>query len=271
MKLTAAPGADLHVSLRALLLALLLLSLPAIVRADDPGPLVGAASDLQFALAELSTAFTAATGRRLRLTLGSSGNLTRQILQGAPYELFLSADEAYIETLHAAGRTRDAGVLYAVGRLVFMVPRNSSLEPSADLGTLAEALTDNRIQRFAIANPEHAPYGQRASEALLHYGLRDALEGRLIFGENVSQAARFATSDSAQGGIVAYSLALAPAVDRRSRWTLIPETAHRPLRQRMALMPDAGPAAEAFYAFLQSAEARTILERYGFELPATNA
>jgi molybdate transport system substrate-binding protein len=123
------------------------------------------------------------------------------------------------------------------------------------------------VRRFAIANPEHAPYGRAAQEVLETAGLWSAIQKRLVLGENVSQAAQFATTGGADGGIFAYSLALSPAVGRLGRFVLIPEWMHRPLRQRMVLLKTAGPTAEAFYAFVRGADARRIFDRYGFVLP----
>lgn len=228
---------------------------------------VAAASDLKFALDEVAARFTAQTGQALRLVYGSSGNFTAQILQGAPFHLFLSADEDFVFRLADAGRTEDRGRLYALGRIGLLVPPGSPLKPDGSLADLAAALQDGRLQRLAIANPEHAPYGMRAREALQHRGLWDAIRPRLVYGENVSQAAQFATAGSTQGGIVAQSLALAPAVARLGRFDLIPEAWHRPLRQRMVLVRGAPPAARAFHDFLASPAAQAVLAGYGFAAP----
>jgi len=243
-----------------------LLALPLAPHADD-SPVVAGASDLQFALEEVAAAFKAETGNAVRLSMGSSGNFARQIRQGAPFQMFLSADEAFVFDLHRDGFTRDAGELYGIGRIVVITPKGSPLEADADLADLEAALADGRVTRFAIANPEHAPYGRAAREALITTGLWNRIEPRLVLGENVSQAAQFATSGNAQGGIIAYSLALAPQVAALGEWVLLPEDWHAPLRQRMALMPHAGPVAEAFFAYVQEPTARAIFRRYGFVLP----
>lgn len=229
--------------------------------------LVAAASDLQFAIEEIAARFEVETGHRVQLTLGSSGNFARQIRQGAPFDVYLSADEAYVLDLSARGLTRDEGTLYARGRIVLFVPHNSALVADPGLDDLERALADGRIRRFAIANPDHAPYGQRAEEALRHRGLWDGLHAHLVFGENVSQAARFAASGNAQGGIIAWSLALAPAVAAQGSHALIPEDWHRPLLQRMVLLRRASEAGEVFYDYMQSEPARQVLRRYGFLLP----
>jgi molybdate transport system substrate-binding protein len=247
-------------------LALLLALISPQARAQS-GPVIAAASDLQFAIEEIAAAFTAETGREVRITLGSTGNFARQIREGAPFAIFMAADEAFVRDLHRDGFTRDAGDLYAIGRIALMLPEGSPLEPDGSLADLAAALEDGRLTRFAIANPEHAPYGMRAEEALRHAGLWDRIQPHLVLGENVSQAAQFALSGNAQGGIIAWSLALSPTLSALGAHALIPEDWHEPLRQRMVLLRDAGPEAEAFYAYMNGPAARAIMERYGFVLP----
>ena len=259
----------------SLLLALcssILLALAAPVAGARPAgatdaPLVAAASDLQFALEEIATAFSRDSGETVRLSFGSSGNFARQIRQGAPFQLYLSADEDYVDMLAKGGFTRDEGVLYGIGRIVLMTPHGSPLQADGTLESLAAAVQEGRIRRFSIANPEHAPYGKRAEEALRHQGLWEVVQPLLVLGENVSQAAQFVTSGNAQGGIIAYSLALAPRVAARGSYELIPADWHSPLRQRMVLLGNAGAIAENFYDYLQQPAARRILVRYGFVLP----
>ena len=245
--------------------SLLLGAAPAL--AQDDAPVVAAASDLQFAVEEIAAAFAAETGMRVRLSMGSTGNFARQIREGAPFEIFMAADEQFIADLHADGLMRDEGDLYGVGRIVIMVPHGSTLTPDAELNNLAEMLAAGQITRFAIANPEHAPYGMRAREAMITRGIWDDLQPVMVLGENVSQAAQFALSGNAEGGIIAYSLALAPQVAPKGTFELIPEDWHEPLRQRMALLNNAGPVAEAFYAYMMEPAAREIMKRYGFVLP----
>ncbi len=230
-------------------------------------PTVAAASDLKFAIEEVAARFERETGNKLKLVFGSSGNFTSQILQDAPFHLFMSADENFVYRLAAAGKTINRGRAYAVGRIGVMVPKGSPLKADGELKDLAAALKDGRLQKFAIANPEHAPYGARAKEALQHAALWDGIQHKLVLGENVSQAAQFATSGSAQGGIIAQSLALSPAVGRLGDFALIPESWHQPLEQRMVLIKDAPPAARAFYDYLSTPAAQEIMVRYGFAMP----
>jgi molybdate transport system substrate-binding protein len=257
----------------------MLVAVPALVLGLVLGPVLGmaasatdratvaAASDLQFALAEIVAAFEAETGHTFTLVFGSSGNLYRQVQQGAPFELFLSADEAFVHGLVESRHARDAGALYAIGRLVLFARTGSPVDPRGGLGGLSAALADGRLTRFAIANPEHAPYGRAAEQALRQAGLWEAIEPTLVRGENVSQAAQFVASGAAEAGLIAYSLALAPALAAQGDWSLIEAAAHAPLRQRMVLTHRAGPAATALYEHLRGPAARETLARYGFVLP----
>lgn len=234
--------------------------------AGDP-PVIAAASDLQFALTEIAAAFEAETGMPVSLTFGSTGNFARQIREGAPFQMFLAADEQFVLDLARDGLAVDSGTLYGQGRIVLLAPADSPLAVDAALDGLAAALAKGQITRFAIANPDHAPYGMRAAEALRHRGLWQAVQPLLVLGENVSQAAQFATTGNAEGGIIALSLALSPQVAVLGRFALIPQDWHDPLRQRMVLLRDAGPVARAFYDYMSSPAARAVLDRYGFTLP----
>ena len=236
--------------------------------AAEPAPLlIAAAADLSFAIAEIAARFREATGTTMGISYGSSGNLTRQILQGAPFELFLSADEGFVFQLADAGRTLDRGLLYAEGRLVLFAPIGSPLAVDPGFAGLRAALAAGQIQRFAIANPEHAPYGRAAEQVLRGQGVWDAIKPLLVLGETVAQAAQFATSGAAQGGILAQSLAASVALAGRGSWALIPTDYHAPLRQRMVLLKNAGPAAHEFFDYLRAPATKAILRKYGFTLP----
>ncbi|WP_148252941.1 molybdate ABC transporter substrate-binding protein [Aidingimonas lacisalsi] len=255
---------------RCWLVTLVLMGWPLMVQAD---PLrVAAASNVQFALEEIAERFEAEEGASVRLTFGSSGNFRRQIAQGAPFEVFLSADEAYVAALYDQGLTRNEGTRYARGRLVWLqrsqagLPQESS--PLAAVEMAIERYADNGArQRIAMANPEHAPYGVAARQALEHAGVWRDMQPLKVLGENVAQATQFALSDDALGGLVAYSLAVSPALRERSEFVPIPEGWHDPLHQRMVLLDGAGDTARAFYEYLRGDEAQAIFERYGFGLP----
>lgn len=256
----------------AILACVLALLAPVAVAAErgtgtTAGPAVAAASDLTFALQEIVAGFTATQGIEVRVTYGSSGNLARQIEQGAPFDLFLSADETYVFRLADRGLTRDRGALYGVGRIALFVPEGSALRADPRLEDLARRLADGSVGRIAIANPAHAPYGRAAEQALRRLGLWEAVGPRLVLGENVSQAGQFAASGNADAGIIAWSLALSPPLQARGRAVLLPESLHEPLSQRMVRVRGASLAAERLYEHLQSPAARAILVRHGFELP----
>ena len=230
-------------------------------------PVVAAASDLKFAMDEIAATFGRQTGNQVQVTYGSSGNFFRQIVQGAPFELFMSADEDLVFQLADRKLTVDRGVQYAIGRIVLFVPKGSPVQADAQFADLRRSIADGRLVKFAIANPQHAPYGRAAMEALKSVGLWSAIEPRLVQGENVSQAAQFAVSGSTQGGIFALSLAQAPLFSAAGSHVLIPDSLHRPLLQRMVLTRAAGAAARELYAHLRSPAARAVFKRHGFALP----
>jgi molybdate transport system substrate-binding protein len=234
-------------------------------RAAQRAPVVAAAANLNFALKEVADRF-ARTGERVELVFGASGTLTRQIQDGAPFEVFLAADEEFPNQLAAAGLTRDAGEVYATGQLALFAPRGSPLKVDERLDGLARLLKSGGVDRFAIANPEVAPYGRAAEAVLKKHGLWDALRPHLVLGDTIAQADRFATTGNTVGGLVAYSLVLS---DLRSRGTyvVIPPADHPPLRQRMVLLNRAGPVAERFYRYMRQPEARAILQQHGFTVP----
>ena len=242
---------------------------------------VAAASSLQLAMPSLIERFKTSDSDAskdgdidLSVTFGASGNLQRQIEQGAPFALFLSADERRAQDLEQAGLTQGEGVDYAQGRLVWLQRDGRPLPPQdAPLEAVREAVAGleqgGPARRIALANPRHAPYGMAAREVLERQGLWQASEPLQLLGENVAQAAQFALSAEASGGLVAYSLVKAPRLAERAAWRLIPADWHRPLVQRMVLLEGAGAGAEAFFDFLQTPEAQEILRDYGFTAPVT--
>lgn len=235
--------------------------------ANDAQPIVAAAASMRFALGEAAEAFTRKTGMKVRLNFGSSGNFSRQIRQGAPFQLFLSADEDYVTAVVRDGHTLDEGTLYARGQLVLFVPTGSPVGIDGRLSGVSAALERGDIVRFAIANPEHAPYGRAAREALRHAGIWEAIAPKLVFGENVSQAAQFAASGSCEGGLIAHSLALARGIADKGAFAKVPQDWYRPLRQRMVLLSGANAVARAFYDYLRGEQAGEILSRHGFSPP----
>jgi len=223
--------------------------------------LVAAASDLQFAFGELGPLFEAETGQAVTFTFGSTGNLTTQIENGAPFDILAAANVAFVDRLTAQGLTiAETQQLYAQGRIVLVVNRQAGVQ-ATDLADLL----DPSLTRISIANPEHAPYGMAAREALQSAGVWDAIEDKLVLGENVSQALQFVQTGNAPVGIVALSIADVPEVTG----ILINDDLHEPINQALAVIrytPHEG-AARAFVDFVNSPTGREIMKRYGFLLP----
>ena len=242
------------------------IAFPARVAAGEP-PLVAAAASLRHVFPALGRAWVDAGGVRPEVSFGSSGNLYRQIAQGAPFDLFLSADEEQALKLVAAGGTDGEGMVYGLGRLALLVPRHSRLALDPTLGDLARALDDGRLRRLSIANPAHAPYGRAAREALVRAELWPRLGDRLLLAENAAQAVQFALARAADGGIVPWALVLSERVSHDARHALLDPTMHDPVAHRMVLLARAGTQARALFRFLSGAEARGIFERFGFTVP----
>lgn len=234
----------------------------------EQSPRIAAASSLQFALPEVLAEFKRQTGHSVRVTYGSSGNFRRQIVQGAPFEMFLSANESYVDALVVRDLTIGSGLIYAQGRISMIVPNNSSIKLTDNLLGLSEALDRGEVNRFAIANPDHAPYGRAAREALKTFGLWDTIQPFIIKGESASQATQFAVSGSSQGGIVPYALAISPAISKSNQVGLISRSSHQPIGQRMVLLKGASEVTRQLYSFIVSVDAQKIFTQYGFETPS---
>ncbi len=253
--------------MRRLLVALACVALLAAPRAVAQAPAlrVAAASDLKFAFDDVAHAFRARQPAvTLRASFGSSGNFFAQLEQGAPFDVFLSADVDYARRLHAASLADGEVFVYAVGRLALWVPSGSPIDLSKGL----DALRAPDVGRIALANPRHAPYGRAAEAALRRAGLYEQLQARLVYGENVAQAASFVQSGAADAGLIAWSLTLAPALAGGRRFE-IPQHLHPPLEQGGVLLKQARDpqAARALRDFLLGAEGQAVLARWGF-LPA---
>lgn len=247
-----------------LLLAAIISSLCCPISFAKDSPLVAAASNLQFVLPELAKSFSQDTGIKIRFSFGSSGNLSRQIRQGAPFDLFLSANESYARILTTEGLTLGDGANYARGRLSLIIPLNSSLEIDRGLDQLKDTTILQSVERLAIANPEHAPYGIAAREVLESKGLWSAVQDKLVVGENVAQATQFVVSANADAAIIAQSLAVSDSVKSRVQQIVISEALHQPLLQRMVLTNSASDNAKQFYDFLLSSKAANIFSEFGF-------
>ena len=230
-------------------------------------PRVAAAANLNFALTEIADRFARDRGTPVEVVFGASGTLTRQIRDGAPFEMFLAADEDFPNQLTAAGLTRDAGAVYAVGRLAIFAATGSPLTVDAGLDGLARLVKAGKAGRFAIANPDVAPYGKAAEAVLRKHGLWDAIRPHLVLGDTVAQAAQFAATGNAAGALIAYSIVLDPGFANRGTYAEIPEADHPPLRQRMVLLKRAGATASQFYTYMRGDTARTILRKHGYGVP----
>ncbi len=224
---------------------------------------IAAAADLRYALDEIADEFQQANpDAELRIIYGSSGKMTTQIINGAPYDLFFSADIAFPEKLEREGLTATSPDIYALGRIVVWAPNGDEPPPTL------EDLAKDEVRRIAIAQPRHAPYGMRAREALKASGLWEDIEPKLVYGENIAQTAQMVNSGGADAGIIALSLALFPSLEEHG-YTLIDDELHEPLSQGFVITRRGAdhPLAERFAEFMDSDEALNIMAGYGFIRP----
>src|ERR1039458_2079737 len=229
---------------------------------------VAAAADLNYALKDLASRFEKKNGGKITLSFGSAEILYSQIQGGPPYDLFFSADIAYPQKLASAGLVENSSQrTYAIGHLVLWVRNGSSFDPQK---LKMDLLLQSSVQRIAIANPAHAPYGRAAMAALEHFGLKDKVASKLVFGENISQAAQFVQSGNAQAGLIALSLAVSPAMKTSGRYWELPTGSYPELQQGVAVLSASKhkPAAKAFLDYVLSAEGTAVLEQYGFRVPS---
>jgi molybdate transport system substrate-binding protein len=251
----------------AVFVALILSSMD--LRAQEQKLQVAAAADLKFAMQELATQFERQGGTKIDVTYGSSGNSFSQIQNGAPFDLFFSADIDYPRKLATAGFAEPETLQeYALGRIVIWAPTGAKVDLAKQGWS---ALLDASVQKIAIANPEHAPYGRAAVAALKKAGLYEQVKPKLVYGENVSQAVQFVQSGNAQAGIIALSLAISPGMNKGIIWEIPAET-YPPIEQGAVVLKSAKNknAARAFLDFVKSPAGRKILEKYGFAPPAAN-
>jgi molybdate transport system substrate-binding protein len=234
---------------------------------------VAAAADLNYALKDVSARFEQQTGNKVALSFGASGNLYAQIQNGAPYDLFFSADSKYPGKLAEAGLIDKSSLHpYATGHLVLWLPqslRGFANDRAATREHIAAILLRPEVKRIAIANPEHAPYGRAALTALERLGIRDKVKSKLVLGENVSQAAQFAQSGNAQAALISLSLALSPPMKRAGDYWKLPADTYPEIEQVAGIVAASRhkQAAQAFIEFVRSGEGAAILKRYGFAVP----
>ena len=256
-------------AMKGLLLALALLAgigglAPGISQAGEIT--VAAASDLNFAFKEIVADFEKKTGNTVKLSLGSSGNFYAQLSNGAPFDLFFSADIGYPKRLEEAGLTESGTLyMYAVGRIVVWVPKGSPI----DVGSLGiKALQHPSVKKIAIANPKHAPYGRAAVAAMEHFKVYEAVKDKFVLGENISQTAQFVQTGGADIGIIALSLAVAPAMKETGTYWEVPVDAYPRLEQGAVVLKAAKDpkTARAFLDFVRSPDGVAMFKRYGFLL-----
>jgi len=230
---------------------------------------VAAAADLQFAMQDVAGEFQKEKGKSVELVFGSSGNFFQQLQNGAPFDMFFSANLDYPKKLEAAGLT-DPGSYYqyARGRIVVWVPKDSKLDLSSGL----QALLNPSINKIAVANPQHAPYGQAAVAAMKKEGIYDKVKDKFVLGENISQTASFVISGSADVGIVALSLALSPNMKGQGRYAEIPSTEYPPIEQACVILSSSRnkETARQFLLFIKTTVVADTLKRYGFDVSSAS-
>ncbi len=235
--------------------------------ADETTPVIAVAANFAPAMEIINQQFKTDTGHEIRISAGSSGALIRQIEQGAPFELFLSADESYALKLHQIGIATDEGRIYATGRLVLYVPKSSRLNIMQNLDEMLRQLANEDRYKIAIANPELAPYGAAAVQILNRYTTIEKLQGRMVLGENVGQTAQFALTGAVDAAFLPYSLAITPKLQEAGHFELLPDDWHNPIHQRMVLLKNAGEIARKLYDYIASESARRIILEFGYTLP----
>jgi molybdate transport system substrate-binding protein len=226
---------------------------------------VAAAADLQFAMQEVSARFQQETGKSVKLIYGSSGNFAQQLQNGAPFDMFFSADLDYPKQLDAAGLVEPGTFYqYAIGKIVVWAPNDSKLDLTSGL----KVLLDPSVRKIAIANPQHAPYGKAAVAAMRKENIYEQVKEKFVLGEDISQAASFVASGSADAGVVALSLAVSPNMKDRGRYVEVPDGEYPPIQQACVILRSSRnkDVARQFLKFIQSSPIRELLQKYGFAI-----
>lgn len=223
------------------------------------------AANMKPAMEEIYASYKKSSGQELRIIYGSSGNFMRQIQQGAPFHLFVSADEEFPLALSKEGRTIDDGQVYAIGRLALIAQKSRNFKLSlkdTDIKKLIGA-----ANKIALAKPDVAPYGRAAIEVLTQLKVLEVAKEKFVFGENIAAATQYVTTGAAQIGLTAFSLATAKDVSPNLDYLLIPDHLHQPIRQRMVLIKNSPQSATDFYIYLQSKQAKEIIRSHGYLTP----
>lgn len=227
--------------------------------------LIAVAANVQFAMQEIEQDFENETGIPINQVISSSGKLTAQILQGAPYDIFISADMKYPDTLYKNGFATAPPQVYAYGTLVLWTFQNFDLENAIAV------LKNPAVQKIAIANPATAPYGEQTIRLLQHYNLYEQVQPKLVYGESIAQTNQYITSGACELGFTAKSIVLAPDMQGKGAWIEMDASAYAPIQQGVVITKFGNTqhpeASQRFFAYLFSEKGRTILEKYGYKLP----
>lgn len=247
------------------LIFILLLLAPALVRAESP--VVAVAANMTRAMTEIAARYQAKTGKKIKLTFGSSGNFTRQIQQGAPYTLFLSADLKYVDMLAQRNRTASKAIPFAVGEIGILIPNSSVLSDAADVHAIFQSLMYDQYRKIAIANPETAPYGAAAVQALQSGGLWAIPSQKMLIAENAAQVVQYGLTGSVDAAIIPSSFAVYPGFRGEGKFFPIPANWYDPIEQYLVLLRGAGTSTKAFLNYLEGDDAKEIIRKYGYTLP----
>lgn len=248
---------------RFMLWAVLICLLPACQSADESVLRIAASANVQFAMREIVETYSDISGQKTELITGSSGKLTAQITNGAPFQIFLSADQKYPKLLTEVGLTTGEPITYAYGKLVIWTASSTTFDDFS-------VFTDPQVQYVAMANPETAPYGRASKEFLERINVWDDIKPKLVFGESISQTTQFIETGTANIGLTSYSTVAAGPFLNKGHWIPVPDSLHSPIMQQMVIMAgteDEVAVARDFVSFLQTAPVKQILRKYGYSIP----
>lgn len=242
---------------------------PAASAQTTEAPALAAAASLRYALDEIAKRFEKETGKSVKFTYGATGNLVSQIEASAPFQVLFAADDKSVKKLAAAGLTDGAPVVFARGELSIAAPMGSAVGVDGDLKGLKDALAAGKVKHIAIANPETAPYGRAAQEALEKAGLLEQAKPLFVTGENIGQAATFVSTGAADVGFIAKSLAISKEIAPKIQSAVVPQALYGPINHGLAVVKGAGPVAKAFVEFVRGPAGREVLEASGFSVPTS--
>ena len=228
-------------------------------------PAIAVAANMKDAFSDIMAAFKVGSKSDLKIVYGSSGNFATQIINGAPFSLFIAADEQFPLELFKKGKTIDDGVIYAIGKLAIITQSSSGIVLSDNKAELVKAIS--KANKVAIAKPEIAPYGRAAIQYLKAEGLWDLAKDKLVYADNIGAATSYVVSGAADMGFTAYSLVKSPEMLKQTRFSLVDTRFYEPIKQRMVLIKGAPQGAIDLYRFIQSSEAKAILQRHGYTTP----